>query len=301
MIGFKTIEEFTLAECNAYLVRTDISEADRQRALNQRNYLIGQMPPTPKTPTLSQTPPQPKTIIEMFPEYGFKPTSLLPGPATKGKSYARVPILIGYFLLLAGLVCLGLMTYYYSEESKYRGLEEFYKEIADRYSEEGDNESSYEASRTQYEMERKKIDMNELAEYIMLPIGVPLTCVGVIVLLIAYSCRRQTPIKAVADYVSTTGKGVNKGRPIFVKSRMFGVLKHGSSQVIVPAEYDKLTWATGKFLFGEINGKTLLVDTKGNRCTKPYDRLTWSEHEGVLRAEQGGRRFLIDVYDNELS
>ena len=256
MIGFKTIEEFTLAECDAYLVRTDISEADRQHALNQRNYLIGQMPPTPKTPTIPQTPPQSKTIIEMFPEYGFKPTSLLPGPATKGKSYARVPILIGYFLLLAGLVCFGLMTYYYSEESKYE---------------------------------------------LVGGLGFFLTWVGVMFLLVAYSYRRKTLVKAIADYVSTTGKGVNNGRPIFVKGRMFGVLKYRYSKVIVPAEYDKLTWATGKFLFGEINGKTLLVDTKGNRCTKPYDRLSWSEHEGVLWAEQGGRRFLIDVYDNELS
>jgi hypothetical protein len=32
ILGFKTIEEYTLFECEDYLKRTDISESERQRA-----------------------------------------------------------------------------------------------------------------------------------------------------------------------------------------------------------------------------------------------------------------------------
>lgn len=32
MLGFKIIEEFTLAECEEFLKRTDISDEERQRA-----------------------------------------------------------------------------------------------------------------------------------------------------------------------------------------------------------------------------------------------------------------------------
>ena len=47
MLGFKTIEEFTLEECIAFLERTDISEEDRQSAEARKQYLLN-LPPLPE-------------------------------------------------------------------------------------------------------------------------------------------------------------------------------------------------------------------------------------------------------------
>lgn len=79
MIGYKTIEEFTLKECDAYLKRTDISEEDRQRTAQRKAYLSSLKPELVselETNNESETNVPQKTIMELFPKYKFMPTSL---------------------------------------------------------------------------------------------------------------------------------------------------------------------------------------------------------------------------------
>jgi len=288
MIGFKTIEEFTLAECEAYLQRNDISEQDRQRAEKRKEELLRLISEQPQ-----------KSILEEFPEYGFKPTSLMPGPATINNKL-KVLILLGVIVLLAGLVCSGLAVSYAVKEAKYEKMADYYLEKSCDYAKEGEAQLEKEAEQEAERMDDMTDRMADL-EGIMGPIGGYVTFLGLCLFVTPLVFRKKlVPVQAVADYVSSSRKGKNKTMLIFVKDRRFGVLKE-FNEVIVPAEYDKLTWQSKKYLFGEIDGKVLLVDTKGNRCTKPYDHLSWSEHKEVLRAELDGRSFLIDIYDNVLS
>lgn len=64
MLGFKTIEEFTLVECDDFLQREDISDDARQRAIRRKNELIvceDSEPPVDK----------PQTVMERFPDIRF--------------------------------------------------------------------------------------------------------------------------------------------------------------------------------------------------------------------------------------
>ena len=79
MHGFKTIEEFTLEECEAFLKRNDISGEDRQRVEERMKWLLDHPSETPRQPEPPQPEPpeRPKTIAEQFPEYRFVLTSTL--------------------------------------------------------------------------------------------------------------------------------------------------------------------------------------------------------------------------------
>lgn len=252
-------------------------------------------------PKLEVVPPQ-KTIIEEFPEYGFRPTSLLGGPTIRSKSYGRIPILVGGIALLASFIVLGFMIYNFTEAAKYEKRAERYSKKSYEYYLQGENELQKKESENEKRMELKREKSENLAENILLPIGIPLLYCGLICF--ALGCKyhkKYMPVKAVADYLSFSGKGKSKGMAIFVKDRKFGVLKTGFNEVVVPAEYDRLTWQSTKHLFGEVDGKILLVDAKGKQCTQPYDKLTWSSHKGVLLAELDGKDFLVDIYGNVLN
>ena len=74
MHGFKTIEEFTLEECEAFLKRNDISDEDRRRVKERMEWLLAHPWETPGQP---KAPQRQKTIAEEFPEYRFVLTSTL--------------------------------------------------------------------------------------------------------------------------------------------------------------------------------------------------------------------------------
>lgn len=96
MLGFKTIEEFTLEECIAFLERTDISEEDRQCAEKRKEYLMHMPPPSP--------PPPEKTIIERFPEFEFTPSSVLGGNRSRTKLYFFAITVVGLIFSYFGIV-----------------------------------------------------------------------------------------------------------------------------------------------------------------------------------------------------
>lgn len=289
MLGIKTIEEFTLEECEAFLKREDISKDERQGAEKRKNWLLSHMPPPPPP----QPEPRKKTIMEEFPEYDFRPTSLLVGKAIKDKGYAKMPIIIGGFLILLSVVFWGLMSHY---------------SILEKQVESDD-----------YHMRHKYSD--EIA--IFGGLGSMMLVFGICALSIGCVYRKKyMPIKAAADYVSYNKKGwqylppllVAKvpgngtGCVIFVKNRKFGVLKYGVSiyhvKIVIPSEYDSLTWLTSQFLLAERNGKKMIVDLVHNSCTDGYDKLSPvnKNNSGLLyEVEEGGRTFLIDVYGNKLT
>ena len=63
MHGFKTIEEFTLEECEAFLKRNDISGEDRRQAECRKAQLLArEKPPKPNSP---------KNVMERFPDIKF--------------------------------------------------------------------------------------------------------------------------------------------------------------------------------------------------------------------------------------
>lgn len=64
MLGFKTIEEFTLTECDVFIQRADIGESERQRAICRKNQLIACKKP-------EQHIDMPQTVIERIPNIKF--------------------------------------------------------------------------------------------------------------------------------------------------------------------------------------------------------------------------------------
>ena len=92
MLGYKTIEEFTLEECETFLGRTDISEENRQCAQKRKEYLMHMPPPPP--------PPPEKTIIERFPEFDFSPTER----ESVGKWFYFAEMVVGLILSCFGIV-----------------------------------------------------------------------------------------------------------------------------------------------------------------------------------------------------
>ena len=268
MLGYKTIEEFTLEECIAFLERTDISEEYRQRAEARKQYLLN-LPPLPEPE------PEPSSegvvvtdnpcIMDEFPEFGFKPISKIIGNKPPKKRCGINAICFGYvFLLLSvSVFCMGIR---------------FEEPLA--------------------------------------LIGCILLCIGVGLLISGYYTRKNyVPINAVADYYSTKGCPDNSNYIVYVKNRKFGVMVFlGTTKefvrVILPADYDKLEWQTYTLLFGQKEGKTMLVDVEGKKGTQGYDRLSWDWKEDktaeiktaeILVAEDNGRRIYVDVYGNVLN
>ena len=96
MIGYKTIEEFTLEECIAFLKRTDINEEERKCAENRMEYLTHMPPPPP--------PPPEKTIIERFPEFEFTPSSVIGGNRSRTKLYFFAITIVGVIFSYFGIV-----------------------------------------------------------------------------------------------------------------------------------------------------------------------------------------------------
>ena len=94
MHGFKTIEEFTLEECEAFLKRNDISSEDRRRVKERMGWLLAHPWETPGQP---KAPQRQKTIAEEFPEYRFVLTSTL-----KEKKYGL--FLNGRFYIILGVL-----------------------------------------------------------------------------------------------------------------------------------------------------------------------------------------------------
>ena len=125
---------------------------------------------------------------------------------------------------------------------------------------------------------------------------------GVLFFVISSQVKKKGQVLTdIADYISTSRTGVKWNYAIFARNRKFGLV-NGINQIIIPAEYDKLWWASRQgFLFAEKEGKCLLFDRLGNKLTKEYDSLSWSDRKNILVAEKGGVKILVDVYGNELN
>lgn len=173
--------------------------------------------------------------MEDFTDYRFKPVSLIKGPATKSSSYARIPILIGYAMTIAGFILLILLIVYAVERDQY-----------DKKINWTDGWDEYHYT---YEY-RHWAHMDTLC-VIMTSTGVPIFSVGVVILVLFYVLRRKhSPIQSIADYISTNKMvGKRKNLIIFVKNRKFGVMKKGLNKIVIPAQFDMLSWETKVFLW----------------------------------------------------
>lgn len=109
---------------------------------------------------------------------------------------------------------------------------------------------------------------NDLVSFMMV-IGIPVASCGLITLILGLIYKKNfTPIKTIADYIPRNKRvGKCKRRMIFVKDRKFGVLKKGFNKILAPAEYDKLTWRDTNTLYAEKNKRRFLIDIYGNELT----------------------------------
>lgn len=303
MIGFKIIEEFTLEDCESFLNRKDISQEERQQAERRRNYLqylqdrnaedlYDDVVPESGSRPVSR----PKTIMEEFPEYGFVPTTILGGK----KKMSVVLLLIGGIVTIVGVVLLCFGIRYNHIANSYERKADYYLEKACEYEKLGYENKAKEMDKKWQEMDDRNAEMGEHADG-MLVSGtyVIFSCMAFFAVVLVGSKSRKF-IMAVADYFPMKRAGFRGKWVIFVKDRKFGLLKQGRTKIVIPAQYEKLSWQQGNILMGEELGKCFLIDRKGKRLTRNYDRLSW--RDGItLEAVDNGRDFLIDIYGNELS
>lgn len=262
MLGFKTIEQFTPAECDEFLKRTDIGDADRRRAEERRNFLLHQ--------------PQPaqKTILELFPEYGFMPTSVVKGNTfLKVLSVLFLIAAVGFYI--AGLV-IEIRYWEYNKEMAWIAcasimipiivLAMFFLFVYRK-----DNKHGEIVLLTIELLALPIMILNTLVmddHTVLAHCGdfwLLLSCFTLIMLSLLY-CRMR--IASIADYIAK--KCFNKSSKryfIFVKDRKFGIVKKGLYKTIVPAEYDKLSWRDDNTLAAEQDGQTFLIDIFGNRLS----------------------------------
>ena len=129
MKGYKLIEEFTLAECEEYLKRKDISEEDRQRAERRKTQLITVTSNHPVQRT-------PMTVIDRFPNIRFvmnPKRHLIPG-----WFWWTLPIQLGVFIYSLGAMLILFWAFYHFRRKtlKKRFIEETddkFKLISDLY------------------------------------------------------------------------------------------------------------------------------------------------------------------------
>lgn len=186
MLGFKTIEQMTLNECEEYLNRTDISEEERNRAEQRMSELISITATTHEESFSVSSPVYKESIVEKFPEYGFTPVSLIPGAS----KHPAIQLKIGLCLLPIVFV------------------------------------------------------------------SIPFIVMGV------YAKKHGNALIDVADYIAT--EKICGFCRFFIKNKKFGVLGQCNS-IIIPAEYDKLSWWKGNQILEAVkDGRRFLIDIKGN-------------------------------------
>ena len=78
-------------------------------------------------------------------------------------------------------------------------------------------------------------------------------------------------------------------------------MKKGLNKIVIPAQFDMLSWETKDFLMAKDNKMYFLIDKKGQRRTDAYDNLCWKEKGQILSAELNGQYFFVDIYGNRLS
>lgn len=86
--------------------------------------------------------------------------------------------------------------------------------------------------------------------------------IGITIVVLTIRWLVRTPRKAsIADYIQS-----KKGITIFVRNRKFGILNNRNHKVLVPAEYDKLSWLQmKKTLRAYKDGETYVIDINNNR------------------------------------
>lgn len=163
------------------------------------------------------------TIMEKFPEYGFKPTSLYNKRVSGRKWLFALYVFggtIGGVYLVSGVVALFVYIILGWDEDK-----------ADRIG-----------------------GITTLVLFIVVYMPLFLTKI-----ILWY--RKGILSSAFADYIQTKGK-----MRFFVKDGKFGLVKGSNNKILVPANYDKLTWNQRyETIMATLNGTSFLIDIYNNR------------------------------------
>lgn len=164
-----------------------------------------------------------QSILEKYPEYGFKPTSLHNKRASGRKWLLALYIflgIIGGVYLISGVVALFVYIII--------GLEE---DQADSIG-----------------------GITSLVLFIA--VYMPLFLAKIILWY-----RKGILSSLFADYIQTKGK-----MRFFVKDGKFGLVKVSNYKILVPANYDKLTWNQRyETIMATLNGTSFLIDVHNNR------------------------------------
>lgn len=203
-----------MEECENYLKNPNLSQKERRFAEQRREEIMRW--------------PWKRSIMEKFPEYRFRPTSLMMEPR-----FVNTQLIGGIFSLIFG-ICLSVYLIITQPESE------------------------------------KLFGLIPIL-VIVLP-GILLLRYGLKLKQQKQQSRPSPKLQEIADYVSCDRfYSVQKPYAFFVINRKFGVLRLNINNeiiVIIPAEYDKLTWKEkGNILIAEINGETFLIDIYGKRLS----------------------------------
>ena len=223
MKDYKQIESLTLEECESYLKDPNLSQTERQYVEQHREEMMKW--------------PWKKSIMEEFPEYGFKPTSLLVKRA--GNPSKVFYLAMGYTFLILTLIstvfCI-IMSFLEGDGMPWWGIILFTIAL---------NGPCVFLIIKGYSFKNKPfLDFKQEADYL------------------------ATNRKLLANSLRDT-------KQFFVKNRKFGLITTSSrlkdamsSKILIPAEYDKLSWKEkNRILVAEKNGETFLIDIFGNRLS----------------------------------
>lgn len=129
---------------------------------------------------------------------------------------------------------------------------------------------------------------------------------SIIVLLIfifflsVYKITNLPKVTEIADYI----QNVNSRNAFFVKNGKFGIVNMFNGEIVIKACFDQLKWFDDKksFILSNRDNKLGLLAKHGKELIEPqYDTIKWYEEgNGVLRVEQNGQMFLIDIYNHRL-
>lgn len=281
MIGFKPIEDFTLKECEDFLRRDDISAEERQRAETRRDEL--------KKSAQEAAEANRKTIMDEFPEYSFKPVTLL---SDKGPKSVKT---MGFVFII---MAIGLMVTSYCFNSSGTKHKKEAEQLALQY-EETEEHSIWSDMHDEREMSRDDFRIANVT----LTLGSILMFLAILFLISSKNSKRRIIFyNSVADYIPFSSQARTDTKYcVFVKNRKFGLLDRKKCEVTIPAQYDKLIYSLYlKNLLANNNGCWFMIDKQGERLSNDYDSLTL-RNDQLLDAVRNGKHYVIDIYGNELS
>ena len=242
MLNFKPIEETTLVECEANMEQTNLNEYERQMIIDRSNELISNLSLKESWRFLEERKDKKeKNLLRDTVERHYE--------KLVAKENGREDVLFS--------MCKTHDDYerfikeYNAKAPEYKAahLEEarciIKLQIEDMEQEQQVEQRVNNGTLTP----PKETIMEKYPEYKFMPVSI---------------CNGVRGLVEFADYVCT-----NYVYTMFVKNRKFGVMENGGLfsgyKVIIPAEYDKLTWKKrNNILIAEKDGKQFLIDIYGN-------------------------------------